>query len=317
MIYRSIYHLVAWSFNPTIATHLNALLRQRTTPNLEKNSSDISLDHPSRKTRTDVDMARLAEDSDSNVDFPDLRDLLKGVKSKAATREAASVARAANAKTSRNVKAAAKLEDNLSERMEDGDKKEAVRVGERNIKKKRILGKRDDNPLLRPIVKAAREERVRNTCSTIFDVEPELGVNSRVRKGRKVGDSKAGKGGPVEIDERREEQGAEEKDDRALEFQNPRGKELAQELGERLKKVKDIKKRLSRPAREEREPSQEIFGLDDEPARLPNLEEQKPRRSKDQSFTSTVPKFQAVGQKEDTALTRKNKSEPQIGRAHV
>jgi hypothetical protein len=233
-------------------------------------------------------MTRLAEDSDSDGEFPNLKDLLNGVKGKAdvgrvkvcaVTRAGRSIRRNGKGKES-------DLGGAEEEVHEDVREKVVPRAVERSVKKKRVLGKRDDNPLLRPITKSAREEHVRTT-STLFDAGSETSRTKSV-KYRKMGEGRSAKAAPVEVDE------------------------PAEELATRLLKVKAMKQRLRRIAAEEKEPSLElkndILGLGNESKKLPEMESLLPRRGGEMSVTAIEPKPQATKPKEGKTFTGMSKS---------
>jgi hypothetical protein len=121
-------------------------------------------------------MARLLrerlEKSESDGDLPNVKDLLKDVK--ATRREASTIKSPSKPASKSTIKSRSRMDaeksgkdislsKEVSSSRDEGMNGEMAipRAVERSVKKKRVLGKRDDNPLLRPIGKTTREERIR------------------------------------------------------------------------------------------------------------------------------------------------------------
>lgn len=177
-------------------------------------------------------MTRIVEgiDSDNDREFLDLKDLLEGVKGKKPVPKRRvldsksvdrSIKKCANEKEQNYFWESEDSCGSTRERREKG--KESTRAVERSVKKKRVLGKRDDNPLLRPIGKLAREERVRTVSSEVFSAKIGTKVAVENVKTRKVGEGRAAKAAPVEVEgEPIDEVGQEDGDDRTLDFEHLR-----------------------------------------------------------------------------------------------
>lgn len=144
-------------------------------------------------------MARLMEASDTDEEFPDIKDVLKSTKGKpkkdVGPREKKSAPRSRPHEV-KSLPAEGKGKSiSSSKETKSGDDEmmdEELNVPkaiERSVKKKRVLSKRDDNPLLRPIGKIAREERVRNGSSALIDSGKNEALKKTVR-GMRAGKEK-------------------------------------------------------------------------------------------------------------------------------
>jgi predicted SprT family Zn-dependent metalloprotease len=168
-------------------------------------------------------MARLAGDIDNDSDggFPDLKSIVRSVKGKkpvvAARRHNHSQIEDDEKQVRGEWKDARKAAcGNINEGEIKG--KNGSKVGERSVKKKRVLGKRDDNPLLRPITKSANEERVRTDSSEIYDVGAYSISKAKAKKARKIALGRRVKQASTEADEPTEELGLKEEEHRPLEM---------------------------------------------------------------------------------------------------
>ena len=152
-------------------------------------------------------MARLVQEaidqSNSDDEFPDVKCLLEGVKPTKRGGTSTSASKVASKSTSA-LKPRLKRTDttigvtrvkNLTRRKdveslcvaEEVEIPDALRItmAEKSLKKKRVLTKRDDNPLLRPIEKTAREECVGMNSVKLHDWKARL-KNRTGRNGRRM-----------------------------------------------------------------------------------------------------------------------------------
>ena len=161
--------------------------------------------------------ARRGEQSEGDADFPDVNDLLKGGRRRAGALSASSASISKSAATSkpaleletaqnsgasraipRRNAATGSRELKTSQRAkldgEDGDggdeDDEISRAVEKSVKKKRVLAKRDDNPLLRPLGKGAKDGLRGGMPVGLEDekggVKIKAGKRTAVRKGAKA-----------------------------------------------------------------------------------------------------------------------------------